>query len=251
MKIGIFASDEIGLKIVSLFAERDIEVACLVLDRQEKEDLNIRIQKISNSKHVFFSEDLQRRETLDFLKSLSIDLVILAWWPYIIKETLFDISRMGFLNTHPSLLPYNRGKHYYFWNLVEDVPFGVTLHWVDKNIDSGDIAFQSKLEKSWEDTGFSLRERSREGIIALFEKNITAIISGKIPRIKQDLEKGSFHLGKEIENFSEIDLEKNYSGKELINLVRGRSGFTAGGTWFKVGNQKYEVTLLIKEVENG
>ena len=53
MKIGIFASDEIGLKVVSLFAERDIEVACLVLDQQEKEGLNLRIQKTSNCKHVF------------------------------------------------------------------------------------------------------------------------------------------------------------------------------------------------------
>ena len=251
MKIGIFASDEIGLKVVSLFAERDIEVACLVLDQQEKEGLNLRIQKTSNCKHIFFNEDLQKRETLDFLKSLGIDLVVLAWWPYIVKEPLFDISRMGFLNTHPSLLPYNRGKHYYFWNLVEDVPFGVTLHWIDKNIDSGDIAFQSELEKSWEDTGFRLRERSRKGIIALFENNIDAIISGEIPRIKQDLKEGSFHLGKEIENFSEIDLKKHYSGKELINLIRGRSGFPVGGTWFKVGNRKYEVILSIKEVENG
>ena len=198
IKIGVFAADKIGLKIVSLFAERGIDLACLVLDRQENEDLNHQIKKTANCRNIFYNEDLYETEVLGFLKSLRIDLVVLAWWPYIIKEPLFAISRMGFLNTHPSFLPYNRGKHYYFWNLVEGVPFGVTLHWIDKNIDSGDIAFQNDLEVSWEDTGFSLRERSKKAMLTLFEERFDAIISGEIPRRKQNLGKGSFHLGKEI-----------------------------------------------------
>ena len=155
------------------------------------------------------------------------------------------------MNTHPSLLPCNRGRHYYFWNIVNEDPFGVTLHWIDENIDSGDIAFQSKLGKTWEDTGFSLRERSKEAVVNLFKKNFDAIISGDIPRTKQDPKKGILHLGEEIEPSSEIFLKKNYSGKELLNLIRGRSGFSSGGSWFRSGNVKYEVTISLKKIADG
>jgi methionyl-tRNA formyltransferase len=151
------------------------------------------------------------------------------------------------LNTHPSLLPYNRGKHYYFWNIVNEDPFGVTLHWIDKNIDTGDIAFQSELEKTWEDTAFTLRESSKEAMVHLFKKNFDAITSGDIPRIKQEQKKGSLRLSKEIEPSSEFFLKKNYSGKELLNLIRGRSGFSAGGSWFVSNGVKYDVTVSIKK----
>ena len=137
---------------------------------------------------------------------------------------------------------------YYFWNLIEDVPFGVTLHWIDEKIDSGDIAFQKQLKNSWEDTGFTLRKKGGEEIIKLFEDNLDLIISGNIPRKKQDLTKGSFRLGKEIQDSSKIDLDQSYTAKELLNLIRARSGFASGGICFEDGNKKYEVTLLIKKV---
>jgi methionyl-tRNA formyltransferase len=59
------------------------------------------------------------------------DLGVLAWWPYLLKPRVLAMPRLGFINTHPSLLPHNRGKHYNFWALVEQAPFGVTLHRVD------------------------------------------------------------------------------------------------------------------------
>jgi methionyl-tRNA formyltransferase len=248
MKIGIFAADEIGQKIVSLFSKRNQEIVFLVLDERESGHVNEQIQNTARCKNIYFNKDLYKVEVLEFFESLEIDLIILAWWPYIIKKPLLDIPRMGFLNTHPSLLPYNRGKHYYFWNLIEDVPFGVTLHWIDEKIDSGDIAFQKQLKKSWEDTGFTLRKKGREEIIKLFEDNLDLIISGNIPRKKQDLKKGSFRSSKEIESSSKIDLDKSYTVKELLNTIRARSGFASGGICFEEDNKKYKVNLSIKKV---
>ena len=49
----------------------------------------------------------------------TFDLGILAWWPMLIRRPLIGLPRHGFINFHPSLLPYNRGKHYNFWALVE------------------------------------------------------------------------------------------------------------------------------------
>ena len=219
-----------------------------MLDSYEKGTLNNQIQKIGACENIFTSADLTKSDFLKSLEDLKVDLIILAWWPYIIRKPLLNLPRLGFLNTHPSLLPCNRGRHYYFWNIVNEDPFGVTLHWIDENIDSGDIAFQKELNTTWEDTGFTLRKRGREAMITLFEESIDAIISGNIPRKKQDLKKGSFRLGKEIDGSSKIDLERLYSAKELLNSIRARSGFPIGGAWFEKDNERYEVTLSIKKV---
>lgn len=105
---------------------------------------------------------------------MQLDLIILAWWPYILKEALIKIPKIGCLNFHPSYLPYNRGKHPNFWSLVEDVPFGVSLHFVDTGIDSGSIAFQKIVPKSWEDTGKTLHEKGKREIVKLFQEKVRA-----------------------------------------------------------------------------
>ncbi|MFH1305309.1 MAG: formyltransferase family protein, partial [Candidatus Omnitrophota bacterium] len=163
------------------------------------------------------------------------------------------VSKLGFLNMHPSYLPYNRGKHYYFWNIVEEVPFGVSLHFINEAVDSGDIAFQKEIKTRWEDSGFTLRERSKSEIVKLFEEKFDEIVSNRISRIKQDLDKGTFHLEKDLEEGSRVDLNRKYTARELLNILRARSGFGRGGSWFEENGEKYEVDIRIKnkDGENG
>lgn len=251
MNVCVFAAYEAGYEVVKYFVEKKKEITCLALDTKDEEGWNKKILKKMPSKNIFYSDDLYKKETIRRMESLGIDLVILAWWPHIIKKPLFKVSRLGFLNMHPSLLPYNRGRHYYFWSIVEQVPFGMTLHFINENIDSGDIAFQKRMKISWEDTGFTLRERSRREILKFFKSKFDEIIAGRIPRIKQHLDKGTYHDGKDIEKASKIDLDKKYTARELINILRARSGFPHRGASFQEGGSKYEINIKIKRVSDG
>ena len=121
------------------------------------------------------------------------DIGVLAWWPRIVKQPLLSKPRMGFINTHPSLLPYNRGKHYNFWALVEQVPFGVSLHMIDDGVDSGDVVAQTRIPYGWEDNGETLYVRARDAMVRLFQDTYPAIRRLDFPRRKQDLSVGSFH----------------------------------------------------------
>ena len=211
--------------------------------------INDKILNLNLSENIFFSNDIYYEKTKNKLVKFNLDLVILAWWPYIIKKPLFKITKIGFLNFHPSFLPYNRGKHYYFWNIIEGNPFGVSLHFIDENIDSGPIAFQEQIETSWLDTGYTLREKAKKKMVALFKKNFNKIIYGKIPKIPQQNEFGSFHYGKEIDKASLINLDEIYSGRVLLNLLRARSGFSNGGAWFQDGDRQYEVSVVVREIK--
>ena len=254
MNIALFATRDVGHQVAKFFGENQEPLTCLVLDSGSEQELNSRLindSGISSRARVFYSNSLCEEETISALRSLNLDLGILAWWPYIIKENLIGIPRLGFLNFHPSYLPYNRGKHPNFWSLVEDVPFGVTLHYVNTGIDSGDIAYQSAIDKSWEDTGATLYLKAQKEIVRLFKDSFAEIKKGNTPRKPQELTQGSFHRGKELEPASQVYLDRSYQARDLLNLVRARTFHPYPAAWFIENGQRYEARIEIKKVEDG
>jgi len=250
MNIGLFASNNVGYEIAAIFKDRNVQLSGLVLDSKDSGGYNERIINIAGCPldNIVYSDMLYTEVVIEKLTKMQLDLIILAWWPYIIREKIISIPRLGCLNLHPSYLPFNRGKHYNFWTIVEDVPFGVTIHWTDKGVDTGDIAFQAVIEKSWEDTGETLYYEAQDEIVRLFVNNFTAIQTGNIPRIPQNFMQGSFHTAKELEPASRIDLNKSYSGRELLNLLRARTFPPHPAAWFEDKGNKYEVRVIIKKI---
>ena len=62
---------------------------------------------------------------------------------------------------------------------------------------------------------------------------------------------GSFHYAKEIDPASEIDLEKEYKAKELLNLLRARTFPPYPSCYFYYNGERYCVTVSIKKEKNG
>lgn len=251
MNIGLFASGNVGHQVARFFGENREPLSFLVVDERDPLQLNAQLESASNvpTERVFLSNKLRDVAILDDLAGFEVDLIILAWWPYILKEPIIQLAQYGCLNFHPSYLPYNRGKHYNFWNLVEDVPFGVTIHWVDTGIDTGDIAFQSLIPKTWEDTGKSLYDKAQTEIVRLFVEKYPLIKSGSIPRIPQNLNRGSFHKGLELDAASQIVLDGNYRARDLLNLLRARTFPPHPGAWFIDRGVKYEIRVEVSRVQ--
>ena len=247
LKIALFAYSDIGLEVVKYFSFKQVRIKALIIDSQETESIKTQIVACDIYENIFYSDSLQTNETLMTLKEMDLDLAILAWWPHIIKKPLLDIAKIGFLNFHPSLLPYNRGKHYYFWNIIEQVPFGVTLHLIDEEIDKGRIVFQKALKTTWLDTGYSLRERSKSAIVELFKENFDGIVKGAFADIEVNWNIGTQHFGKELKSASKLDLDSTIKTRYLLNLLRARSGFESGGIWFDDEGKRYEINITIKE----
>jgi methionyl-tRNA formyltransferase len=195
--------------------------------------------------HSFLFES-ETRLLSDLSNLAPFDLGILAWWPKLISPAVIALASGGFINTHPSLLPYNRGKHYNFWALVEQVPFGVSLHFVDEGIDSGDIVAQLPITYDWEDTGETLYVKATQAMVKLFKLAYPQIHNGSYQRVPQDLNGGSLHYAKELDIVSKIDLNKNYNARELINLLRARTFFGYPSCHFEENGVTYEISVNIK-----
>lgn len=78
------------------------------------------------------------------LEEYQIDLIILGDCR-ILKPYIFKIPKYGAINIHPGYLPYVRGNTPYIWALIKNLPQGCTAHFVDDNIDTGDIILRRKI----------------------------------------------------------------------------------------------------------
>jgi len=240
VKLALFAGGAVGEQIAAFLARERAEVVCVAVAAGDPH---------AEAIAAHFPNRVIGAGDADALRASAPDLGVLAWWPHIVREPQLSIPRLGWLNFHPSLLPHNRGKHYNFWAIVEEAPFGVTLHWIDAGVDSGDIAFQRPLPVRWEDTGATLYEAAQKAMVALFEESWPAIRDGRIPRTPQPAS-GSFHRASELDAASRIDLEASYRARDLLNLLRARTFPPHPAAWFIDGGERYEVRVEIRKADD-
>ena len=246
MRLLLLANDRVGLEISRFLLKFYPDDLGLVVTLGENDIFHI-CRAAGRMTRVFDSDEALVAYLYN--NKTQIDLGVLAWWPTIIKAPLRDLPRLGFVNTHPSLLPYNRGKHYNFWAIVEEAPFGVTLHRVDDGIDSGDILAQKNISYDWQDNGETLYWRAQCAMVDLFRNTYPKLRECKLKGCPQNLEKGSFHKADELEHASRINLDMMYTARELLNLLRAKTFEGHSGCWFEDNGIRYEVRVDIRRVD--
>ena len=108
--------------------------------------------------------------------------------------------------------------------IVEQCPFGVTLHFVDRGVDTGDIICQKEIPYNWTDNGKTLYFKAiKKEITKLFKDNYPKFRKFIFKRKSQKESHGSFHKAIEIEEASKIELDSKYTARELLNLLRART----------------------------
>lgn len=243
MRLLLLADHQVGFQVAQwLLNEHRSDVALVVTTADNAIATLARDAGVNTV--VFQSDEL----LVEHIQSIgeTIDVGLLAWWPRLVREPLISVAAHGLINTHPSLLPFNRGKHYNFWALVEEAPFGVSLHFVEPGIDSGDIIAQQNIDSSWEDTGESLYIRAQAAMVALVRETYPVIRSLDIPRSRQAPGAGSFHLARELEPASVFDINSQYTARHLLNVLRARTFAGHPAAWFTDDNNEYEVRVTIQ-----
>jgi methionyl-tRNA formyltransferase len=251
LKIGLCASGVNGYEMARFaieFGHMILWVATCVKDESEYEAKIADLCKKHNIRCIR-KADSKSPEFISQVEESSPDLVFLLWWPLIISKEAIDIARMGWVNLHTSFLPYNRGMYPYYWAVVDKTPFGVTMHLVDEGVDSGPILFQKEIKIDTTDTGESLYMRLVPAAIQLFKESYPLIVSGNFKLEPQDSSQATFHLAKDIESHSTIELEKAYKAEDLINIMRGRTFWKGPSAYFYKDGQKYYVRIDIKKAE--
>lgn len=112
---------------------------------------------------VFEAGDLRAEAVRQQITELAPELACVSCFSRRIPGELLAGPRHGFLNVHPSLLPDYRGPFPLFWQLRDGLRrSGVTVHFMDEELDSGDIALQEPFELPAGSSGAELQKLAGE-----------------------------------------------------------------------------------------
>ncbi len=145
----------------------------------------------------------EEKLNLEEILKLNPDKIISYGYRHIIKEDILDKYKI--INLHIAYLPYNQGVSPNFFSFLENTPKGVTIHYMDKGIDTGDILLNKKIDfknGTLNSTYWDLRAE----IEGLFIKNWNDLRDEKINPTKQ--ESGTYH-DREAEKLMKFLMEKN------------------------------------------
>ena len=114
---------------------------------------------------------------IDLLDEHEIDLVCLAGYMIIVGPTLLAAYEGRIINIHPAYLPEFPGAHGIedAWNAGVEQS-GVTIHWVDSGVDTGQIIDQVRVPRLADDTLDSFETRIHETEYQLYPKVIQSLL---------------------------------------------------------------------------
>ncbi|MBW1705534.1 MAG: methionyl-tRNA formyltransferase [Deltaproteobacteria bacterium] len=164
--------------------------------------------------------DMPKQLTHDFISeigTLKPDLIFSFYYRKIFPHKLIAIPNLGVVNIHPSYLPTYRGCVPTAWALLNgEKETGITIHYIDGNIDTADIIAQKKISIRDDDTGFSLYNRCMDMGAELFEEVVDDILAGTAPRIQQPVN-GSYY-GALTDQQNRIDWST--PARRIVNQIR-------------------------------
>lgn len=223
-RVFLLANNWVGLEICKYLRETDNLVGLAILPENKQKFANEIIEESGIEKEfIFEAKNLREVSYLEKIKELKPDWGIASFWGTILKKNFLDIAKKGNINFHPGYLPYTRGMNPNVWPFIEGSPAGVTIHYIDEGTDTGDILVRKEVKINPQDTAGSLYEKTLVEIVDLFKNNWAKIKREEIEPISQKNLESTFHYAKEMDNLDLIDLNKKYSGRELIDLLRSRT----------------------------
>jgi len=150
------------------------------------------------------------------------DFVLSFGFRKIISDKIIKKLKKPIFNIHLSYLPFNRGAHPNFWSFIENTPAGVSIHKIDKGIDTGKIIVRKKIYFNISLNKFSTFKKTYDYLFIeaekLFKKNFNKIYNKKYKKILNK-KKGTFHYKKDLPKWMK-NWNMNISSAKKIYKVK-------------------------------
>jgi methionyl-tRNA formyltransferase len=103
---------------------------------------------------------IRRPESVELLKQLNPDLMVVVGYGQIVPQSIIDIPHFGILNVHASLLPKYRGAAPIQWAIANgETQTGITIMQIDAGLDTGDMLLKAKVAIEADETAPQLSAR--------------------------------------------------------------------------------------------
>jgi len=169
--------------IIKFFRERNINIIWTIITNNSKAGVIERSQRLNVPCILFEKKDFEEEKALEFIAKMNPFIIILAGFLLKIPQKLINKFPDKIINIHPSLLPKYGGKGMYGMNVHKKViennesESGITIHYVNKNYDEGEIIFQKSVSIEYPCDPETLSQNIHKLEIKYFPEVIKNLIS--------------------------------------------------------------------------
>jgi len=189
-RIAIFASGSgsNAQKILEHFKYHDQGEVVLILTNNPQAYILQRADNFEIPSHVFSRQELYHTdEVIKLLKSMEVDLIVLAGFLWLVPASLLKAFPNQIINIHPALLPKYGGKGMYGDNVHKAVlangetESGITIHFVNEHFDEGETIYQAKFKIEPADTLDSIKLKGQQ----LEHQHFPKVIEGLLKKVRK------------------------------------------------------------------
>lgn len=177
------------------------------------------IKKVAIKNNIKVLQPVKIKEEYEVIISLNPDIIITCAYGQIVPLAILNCPKYGCINVHASLLPKLRGGapiHKAIINGYDKT--GITIMYMDKGMDTGDMIAKEEVKIEDNDTAESLHDKLSAISVPLLMKTLPSIINGTNKREKQNDADATYayNVSREEEH---VSFDK--SSKDVYNQIRG------------------------------
>ncbi len=190
-------------------------------------------------------KNLKSEEFINLMQKIKPDLFVVVAFR-MLPEILINIPKYGSINLHASFLPNYRGAAPINWVIINgEKETGVTIFFINKKIDEGDIINKKKIKINEYETAGSLHDRLMKEGAKLLKDSIKNIFTKNIKREIQKISIKDIKAPKIQKKDCFIDLDLD--NKNIIQLIKGLSPYPGARI---IHNKKIFKIIDAKKIDN-
>jgi len=220
LKIGYFGDGPWSHEALNKLLKDDTIQIAFVCARYNAPDPVLKTESIENGLDFIIHGNINSDEFVGRMIKYNCDLFVSMSFNQIFKSALINLPPLRTINCHAGKLPSYRGRNILNWALINDEKeFGITVHYVDEGIDTGDIILQQCYPITDEDDYSTLLKRAYEECATNLVDAVKQIQSGKVKAVAQkEIQHSGFYCiarkeGDELLNWSQ-------KSRDIFNFVR-------------------------------
>ncbi len=253
MNIIFMSSSEFGLPTLQKLVESKNKIIAVYTKPPKQSGRGLKVNKSiihqyaeQNNLNIRTPADFRGEAEIDFMKKSNPDLGIVVSYGLIIPARLLEITRFGFLNIHPSLLPKWRGAAPIQRAIINgDKNTGINIIKLDDGLDTGDICKKIVIDIKEIDNNETLSLKLSKIGADLMMQVIGELKDGDLSFTKQD--KDNITYAEKVDK-SETKLDFNQTAKEVNNKIRGLSPYPGAWFYYKDETNGFRARIIQAEI---
>lgn len=222
MNLVVFGEDMYTSAVIESLVKAGHTVSLLVTPDSVTANFKV-LNEITGKYGIEFlrTDNINSDMVAEKIREIKPGLIISAHLRKILKKEIYSLAVKGAINIHPSLLPKYRGLSPQHQAIMHgDRESGVTVHFMEAEVDTGDIVLQKKF--NIEPNDYILQVQAKMLVIykTIVTEAIVLLESESFEPVKQDPAQLSY-FGPLKKNDREIDVSKTM--EETYNLIRAVS----------------------------